>query len=299
MFLYFLGIFEDPHLNHTTSRVGCFAVTLLIMFKQSCAKNRDLAEHWAETTMNLDMDFVHLLNLNFLSINIWLIDFVVISIYFKASENIFVILRHFWYTDNYICLVPRTWDRSKFLYQDANVIPLTEKCTVVRKDVYNYNVLVDMGKLSDNLSDIEHVLLSGVDRVFKSSYYTFQNISDRLNPLGKSVDFDNLFLGSPSGLLLICVSDDIKFLVPWKWDRFNTIRFFHCTAVAMNGKFWIVNCLTTPFNCYSRWPSYVDLQSPCNWTFWWHVLLSHSFLEFSFGIGVLSRESDYFLCFYR
>ena len=70
------------------------------------------------------------------------------------------------------------------------------------------------GKLSDNLRVTENGLVPGVDRAFKSSYSSFQNIGDRLNPLGKSVDFDILFLGPPSGILLTRVHDAIKILVP-------------------------------------------------------------------------------------
>ena len=42
--------------------------------------------------------------------------------------------------------------------------------------------------------------MSGIDRAFKSFNSMFQKIGDRLNPLGKSVDVDILFLGPPSGI---------------------------------------------------------------------------------------------------
>ena len=83
---------------------------------------------------------------------------------------------------------------------------------------------METGKFSDNLRITENGLVSGVDRAFKSSNSTFQNIGDRLNALGKSVDFDILFLGPPSGILLTRVHDDIKILMPWKWDRFPVFR---------------------------------------------------------------------------
>ena len=85
---------------------------------------------------------------------------------------------------------------------------------------------METGKFSDNLRVQENGLLFGVDRVFKSSNSTFQNIGDRLNPHGKSVDFDILFLGPPSGILFTCVHDDVKILVPWKWYRFAVFRAF-------------------------------------------------------------------------
>ena len=69
---------------------------------------------------------------------------------------------------------------------------------------------METGKFSDNLRVTENGLVSGVDSAFKSSNSTFQNIGDRLNPLGKSVDFDILFLSPPSGILLTRVHDDIK-----------------------------------------------------------------------------------------
>ena len=45
-----------------------------------------------------------------------------------------------------------------------------------------------------------------------------------LNPLGKGVDLDILFLGPPSGILLTRVHDDIKILLSWKWERFPVFR---------------------------------------------------------------------------
>ena len=83
---------------------------------------------------------------------------------------------------------------------------------------------METGKFSDSLRVTENRLVSGADRAFKSANSTFQNISDRLNQLGKSVDFDILFLGPPSGIFLTRVHFDIKILVPWKWDRFPVFR---------------------------------------------------------------------------
>ena len=44
---------------------------------------------------------------------------------------------------------------------------------------------METGKFSDNLRGTENGLVSSVDRAFKSSNSTFQNIGDRLYPLGK------------------------------------------------------------------------------------------------------------------
>ena len=81
-------------------------------------------------------------------------------------------------------------------------------------------VLVETGKFSDNIRITENGLVSGVDRAFKSSNSTIQNVGDRVNPLGKCVDCDILFLGPPSSIFFTRVHDDIKILVPWKWNRF-------------------------------------------------------------------------------
>ena len=80
-----------------------------------------------------------------------------------------------------VCRVPRKRVKSKFLCQDADVIPLADKCIVARRFVCrNYDkVLMETGQFSDNLRVTENELVSGVDRAFKSSDSTFQNIGDR------------------------------------------------------------------------------------------------------------------------
>ena len=84
----------------------------------------------------------------------------------------------------------------------------------------NYNkVFMETGKFSGNpqAEGTGNGLVSGVDRALKSCNSACQKIGDRLNPLGKSVEFDILFLDQPSGILLTRVHDDIKILVQWKW----------------------------------------------------------------------------------
>ena len=67
----------------------------------------------------------------------------------------------------------------------------------------NYdNVLMETGKFSGNLRVTENVLVTGVDRDFKSSNSTFQKIRYRHNSHGKSVVFDILFLWPPSIMIL-------------------------------------------------------------------------------------------------
>ena len=93
---------------------------------------------------------------------------------------------------------------QKILHQDADIIPLADKGIVVIQFVRR-----TMTNFSDNLRVKENGFVSGVDRVFKSSNSTFQNIGDRHNPLGKSVDFVILPLCPPSSILLTRIHDDI------------------------------------------------------------------------------------------
>ena len=97
-------------------------------------------------------------------------------------------------------------------------------------------------------------LVSGVDRAFKSSTSAFQMIGDRLNPLGKSVDFDILFLGPPSGILLTyasmmilnsgamkmrqvpcisgpCEKDLSVFGYGWYWDHLSLYIYGHMERI--------------------------------------------------------------------
>ena len=126
--------------------------------------------------------FMHLWN----PINIWQIKFVLIWIYSKGSENRLVVVQHFWCRKicKIVCRVPRKRVKSKFLYQDADAILLADKCIGRSFVCRNYDkVLMETGKFSDNFRVTENGLLSGVDRAFKSSNSTFQNIADRPNLL--------------------------------------------------------------------------------------------------------------------
>ena len=57
--------------------------------------------------------------------------------------------------------------KSKFLYQDVDVVSLADKGIVVRCFVYrNYDkVLMETGKLCDNIRVTKNGLVSGVDRM--------------------------------------------------------------------------------------------------------------------------------------
>ena len=73
-------------------------------------------------------------------------------------------------------------------------------------------------------------LVSGVDRVFKSKNSTFQNISDRLNPLGKSFDFSFLFLDPTVVIQFTRVHDKNKVQVQWK-GPFRAILSFRLRTI--------------------------------------------------------------------
>ena len=69
--------------------------------------------------------------------------------------------------------------KSKFLYQDVDVVSLADKGIIVRCFVCrNYDkVLMETGKLCDNIRVTKNGLVSGVDRMFKSSDSAFKHIS--------------------------------------------------------------------------------------------------------------------------
>ena len=87
---------------------------------------------------------------------------------------------------------------SKFPDQDVDVVSLANKGIVIGCFVgRNYNkTLMETGKLTDNIRVTKNGLGSGVDRM-DSAFYHF---TDRLNPFGKSVEFDILFCGPLPGI---------------------------------------------------------------------------------------------------
>ena len=133
--------------------------------------------------------FVHLRN----PMNVRQIEFLTICLYFEGSEDRSVVVQHLWC--RIICQIVRRvfrkWMESKFLDQDVDVVSLIG-CFVGR----NYNkILMETGKLIDNIRVTKNGLGSGVDRMSQSSDSAFYHFTDRLNQLGKSVEFDILFLG--------------------------------------------------------------------------------------------------------
>ena len=109
---------------------------------------------------------------------------------------------------------------SNVLDQDVDVVSLANKGIVIGCFVgRNYNkILMEtrISKLTDNIRVTKNGLGSGVDRMFQSSDSAFYHFTDRLNPFGKSVEFDILFLGPLPGIRFTCIHDNIKVLVPLK-----------------------------------------------------------------------------------
>ena len=105
---------------------------------------------------------------------------------------------------------------SKFVDKDMDVVFLANKCIVIGSFVgRNYKkILMETGKFMDNIRVTKNGLISGVDRMFKSSHSAFKHITDRLNPLRNSVEFDILFLRPPSGVRFACIHDNVEVLVP-------------------------------------------------------------------------------------
>ena len=105
---------------------------------------------------------------------------------------------------------------STFLDQDVDVVFLVNKGIVIGSFVgrNNNKILMDTGKFMNNIRVTKNGLGSGVDRMFKSSDSAFNHITNRLNPFGKSVEFDIVFLGPLPGIHFTCIHDNIKILVP-------------------------------------------------------------------------------------
>ena len=81
---------------------------------------------------------------------------------------------------------------SKIFDQDVDVMFLPNKGIVIGCFVgRNYdNILMETGMLTDNSRVTKNGLGSGVDKMFKSSDSSFYDMTDRLTPFGKIVDFD-------------------------------------------------------------------------------------------------------------
>ena len=78
-----------------------------------------------------------------------------------------------------VCRVHREWVKSKFLWQDADVMSLADKCIVVGYFVCgDYDkILMETGKFSDNIRVTENGLVPGVDRVLSRRILRFRTLA--------------------------------------------------------------------------------------------------------------------------
>ena len=140
--------------------------------------------------------FVHLRN----PINVRQIELLTIWLYSEGGDVRFVVVQHLWCRKicQIVCRVSRKWMESKFLDQDVDVVSLANKGKLL--DALSAGtlkkILMETGKLTD-IRVTKNRLWSGVDRMFQSSDFAFYHFIDRLNPFGKSVEFDILFLAPP------------------------------------------------------------------------------------------------------
>ena len=160
--------------------------------------------------------FVHLRN----TMHVRQIEFLTIWLYSEGGEDRFVVVQHLWCRKicQIVCRISRKCMESKFLNQDVDVVSLASKRIVIGCFVgRNYNkILMETGKLSDNIRVTKNGLGSGVDRMFQSSDLAFYHFTDRLNPFGKSVEFDILFLGPLPRIRFTCIHDYYQSSGPMK-----------------------------------------------------------------------------------
>ena len=180
--------------------------------------DKGLVEHFDEPAMNLCLyGFLCIFGIQY---NIRQIELLTICLYSEGSEDRFVVDQHFLSRKicQIVCRVSRKWMESKFLDQDVDVVSLANKGIVIGFFVSrNYDkILMETGKPTGNIRVTKNRLGSGVDRKFQSSDSAFYHFTDRLNPFGKVVELDILFLGPLPGICFTCVHDNINVLVPWK-----------------------------------------------------------------------------------
>ena len=112
---------------------------------------------------------------------------------------------------------------SKFLDQDVDVVSLANKGIVIGCFVgRNYNkILMETGKLTDNIRVTKNGLGSGVDRMFQSSDSAFYHFTDRLNPFGKTCCNQN------------CTLSDFSSGPSKKWTDY-TVLFYQISLSSNN-----------------------------------------------------------------
>ena len=157
---------------------------------------------------------------------------------FRRRRYRFVVVQHLWCRKicQIVYRVSRKRMKSKFLDQDVDVVSLANKGIVIGCFVgRNCNkILMETGKLTDIIRVTKNGLGSGVDRRFQSSDPAFYHFADRLNPFGKSVEFDILFLG-PLKLFSIGCTASFFDLIIWcsDWFCIPSPHLKQCFALVM------------------------------------------------------------------
>ena len=132
-------------------------------------------------------------------INVRPIELIIICLYSEGIEDRYVVVQHFWCRKicKIVCRVSGKWMESKFLHHHVDVVSLANKGIVIGCFVgRSYNkILMETEKLTDNIRVTKHGLGSRVDRMFQSSDSAFYHFTDRLNPFGRSIEFDIPFIG--------------------------------------------------------------------------------------------------------
>ena len=144
-------------------------------------KDRDLVEHLDKPAMNMCLyGFLCIVGIQYMYVKS-----SSSCLYTKWNEDRFVVFQHIWCRQirEIVCRVPREWVKSKFLWQDADVMSLADKrivvgCLVCR----DYDkILMETGKLSDNIRVTEmdsclvltECLRRGILRFLRQNMYNF------------------------------------------------------------------------------------------------------------------------------
>ena len=199
-------------------------------------------------------------------INVRQIELLTICLYSEGSEDRFAVVQHLWCRKicQIVCRVSRKWMESKFLDQDVDIVSLANKGIVIGCFVgRNYNkILMETGKLTDNIRVTKNGLGSGVDRMFQSSDSAFYHFTDQINPFGKSVEFDILLSGplkmrQVPWILGLCVKylevchfarywDLMSLNVPWR--QATSIAYMHHGNLYLVTKMYKVKL--SPVKCH-------------------------------------------------
>ena len=162
-----------------------------------------------------------------------------------------------------VCKVPREWVKSKFLCQDADVMYLADKCIVVEcfvHEKFSWRRKV----LWQNHGHWKWTRVWCWQSALVVEFYV-KNISDRLDPLRKSVSFDVFFPCPTSGILFTRIHNNANVLVPWIWDRFPVFW-----ALAQNiSQFYITYYIEITCHYMATWSTQkLWIRAVARWVSW-------------------------------